>query len=157
MASCSFLYGLDQIPQLDISESPARVFLEDNRFENHAIGLRSFRAHTTASCNVWKGNGTGIVLDTLSSFDARQPNGKNLWDENGIHIRCHSAHMPSFQFGANTFNDANDALLLGTLHYPLEEDSTPDLSGSHGSARWKHVAQCNGQRALHGPLPRVGV
>jgi len=124
VASCSFLYGLDQTPQLDISESPARVFLEDNRFENHAIGLRSFRAHTTASCNVWKGNGTGIVLDTLSSFDARQPYGKNLWDENGIHIRCHSAHMPSFQFGTNTFNDADDALLLGTLHYPLEEDST---------------------------------
>ncbi|MAI22879.1 MAG: hypothetical protein CL828_02385 [Crocinitomicaceae bacterium] len=124
VAHCSFLDGWTDLPQLEVSESQSTLFLEENRFENHDIGLRLFHAQSTASCNAWEGNDTGVVLDTLSRLDAKSPYGKNEWIENGIHIQCHSAYMPLFQSGANQFGDANDALLLGTLHYPMDGDLT---------------------------------
>jgi hypothetical protein len=122
VSSCSFFGGGENLPQLEVSESSSNLFLEGNRFESHTIGLRILQAHTTASCNTWIGNEIGILLDTLSFFDAQSPFGKNQWLDNGIHILCQQANLPMFAYGTNTFGDADDALLLGTLSHPLDED-----------------------------------
>lgn len=122
VASCSFFGGGENLPQLDVSGSTSNLFLEGNRFENHAIGLRLLQAQTTASCNSWLGNEIGVFLDTLSFFNAQSPFGKNQWLDNGIHIRCQQANLPLFTSGTNTFGDADDALLLGTLNHPIVGD-----------------------------------
>jgi hypothetical protein len=119
VTSCSFVNGVSDLPQLKVSSSTPNLFLDDNRFENHAIGLHMLHTQTTASCNSWIGNEIGILLDTLSFFDAQSPFGKNQWLDNGIHIRCQQANLPLFVSGNNTFGDADDALLLGTLNHPM--------------------------------------
>ena len=119
VTSCSFVNGVSDLPQLKVSSSTPNLFLDDNRFENHAIGLHLLHTQTTASCNSWIGNEIGILLDTLSFFDAQSPFGKNQWLDNGIHIRCQQANLPLFESGNNTFGDADDALLLGTLNHPV--------------------------------------
>jgi hypothetical protein len=124
VTSCSFADGLESLPQLEVLESTSALFLESNRFENHTIGLRLFHAESTASCNTWEGNSTGVFLDTLSLLSAQSPFGKNQWIDNGIHIRCEWAELPLFESGANTFGDADDALLLGTLNHPIDGDPT---------------------------------
>ncbi|MGB1121923.1 MAG: T9SS type A sorting domain-containing protein [Flavobacteriales bacterium] len=126
VGSCSFFGGGENLPQLEVSSSTSNLFLEDNRFENHTIGLRLLQSQATASCNAWIGNEIGVFLDTLSFFNAQSPFGKNQWLDNGIHIRCQQANLPLFASGTNTFGAADDALLLGTLNYPIEGD--PSMS-----------------------------
>lgn len=124
VASCSFQGGWGNLPQLEITETQSNLLVENNHFQNHLLGLRLIHAEATASCNQWEGNDTGILLDTLAHFHADSPYGKNEWVGNGIHIQCQSAHVPLFNSGANAFGDADDALFLGSLLYPLDGDLT---------------------------------
>lgn len=122
VTSCLFTEGWDNIPQLKVLNTLSNILLESNRFQDHDIGFLLFNSKSTANCNKWEGNQIGIVLDSLSTFNAQSPYGKNQWNDNEVHFQCHAANLPTFQNGANQFGEADDALFLGTINYPVNDE-----------------------------------
>lgn len=125
--SCSFSTGMPEKPQLMIESTQPSVRFEENAFSGHGMGLRLNRSNGQFSCNTWQQCDVGIKLDTNAVLNASPPWGQNIWLDNGIHILCNQAALPSFSEGLNQLNNADDALLLGTVE-------VSDASGESGSA-----------------------
>ena len=126
--SNEFLGGISGEAQLKINQCTSPIRMESNAFSGHSCGLHLNDALAQIACNAWVESEIGVRLDTNAGLDASAGWGRNTWDNNGIHILCNHTNLPDFNDGFNSFGASDDALLLGTVNYPLNApESTTGL------------------------------
>lgn len=123
--SSEFFGGLDGEAQLQILHSAQAVRIEGNTFSGHSCGLHLNDASAQIACNAWTDSDIGIRLDTNAILDGSASWGRNSWADNGIHIACNHTYLPDFNDGFNAFGASADAVLLGTVNYPLSATDGP--------------------------------
>lgn len=152
--SCSFIEGMPNKAQLSIDETSHPVRMEGNTFEGHTEGLRLKRTTGHMSCNRWLTCEIGLALDTSAFLNASLPWGQNRWSSNGIHILCSDALLPEFAGGLNHMEQADDALLLGTVSL---SESGNGSSGSGHTVHWNNNMWPNATMGQAMMVPYIGL
>lgn len=152
--SCYFSEGILNNAQLFIDETSHPVRMEGNAFEGHTVGLRLRESTGNMSCNTWQACEVGIALDNNAFLNASLPWGQNRWSNNGIHILCSDAMLPEFAGGLNRMEQADDALLLGTVGLSGSENGS---NGSSHTVHWNNNMWPNATMGEAMMVPYIGL